>query len=539
VDGDGILDVNETWLFASGAYTVAPDSYTNRVLVSTSDSAGLVATDDDTNNHVGIVITSPTASIRVEKAINAVDPNNPTTAEDADVTGPELEAGSTVTWTYQVFNTGEVALSIDQLVDDAGTAADTSDDFEPGYVGGDVNGNNLLDVDETWLFASNTYTVVEGDYTNTVTVAGTSANGDAVTDDDANNHVGITIPVESAIRIEKYILVGDTSKGNNGVGNGLDPQPPGDPRINDGIGTEPGSPGNIGGADDGTNGDLFGNGTLVDADSIGSAAYLQKGSLATWFYEVYNEGDTTLTITSLVDDAGTPNDPGDDFTPVYLSGDLDEDGLLDPDEVWLFTSAGAATHKVTDGEYTNIVEVVATVDGSTEIVFDTDSNTHIGVTGKGNNGVGNGLDPQPPGEPPINDGEGTSPGDPGNRPGNQGGDFEDTSGLLSGSVTTTSTDTNDFSAGNTGDPIQVFDEESGEFAAQGSTAWGEEVLVFDVPESLLYDDIEVGTDAEDGWLLVVDDTPSQPAAQILWQEEDETMAYIAPSSSKSNDKAKK
>lgn len=36
---------------------------------------------------------------------------------------------------------------------------------------------------------------------------------------------------------------------------------------------------------------------------------------------------------------------------------------------------------------------------------------------KGNNGVGNGCDPQPPGDPPINDGEGTGPGNPGNRGG--------------------------------------------------------------------------------------------------------------------------
>jgi hypothetical protein len=33
----------------------------------------------------------------------------------------------------------------------------------------------------------------------------------------------------------------------------------------------------------------------------------------------------------------------------------------------------------------------------------------------GNNGVGNGPDFQPPGNPPINDGPGTSPGSPGNR----------------------------------------------------------------------------------------------------------------------------
>jgi hypothetical protein len=40
---------------------------------------------------------------------------------------------------------------------------------------------------------------------------------------------------------------------------------------------------------------------------------------------------------------------------------------------------------------------------------------------KGNNGVGNGWDPQPPGNPPINDGPGSWPGNPGNRgPGNSG-----------------------------------------------------------------------------------------------------------------------
>ena len=38
----------------------------------------------------------------------------------------------------------------------------------------------------------------------------------------------------------------------------------------------------------------------------------------------------------------------------------------------------------------------------------------IGSQPKGNNGVGNGLDPQPPGNPPINDGPGTGPGNPGN-----------------------------------------------------------------------------------------------------------------------------
>lgn len=40
---------------------------------------------------------------------------------------------------------------------------------------------------------------------------------------------------------------------------------------------------------------------------------------------------------------------------------------------------------------------------------------------RGNNGVGNGVDPQPPGNPPVNDGPGTGPGNPGNRGGSGAG----------------------------------------------------------------------------------------------------------------------
>lgn len=39
----------------------------------------------------------------------------------------------------------------------------------------------------------------------------------------------------------------------------------------------------------------------------------------------------------------------------------------------------------------------------------------LDVTVHGNNGVGNGLDPQPPGQPPVNDGPCTLPGDPGSQ----------------------------------------------------------------------------------------------------------------------------
>jgi hypothetical protein len=46
-----------------------------------------------------------------------------------------------------------------------------------------------------------------------------------------------------------------------------------------------------------------------------------------------------------------------------------------------------------------------------------DEDDHGKEGSRGNNGVGNGPDPQPPGNPPVNDGPGTGPGNPGNRGG--------------------------------------------------------------------------------------------------------------------------
>lgn len=39
----------------------------------------------------------------------------------------------------------------------------------------------------------------------------------------------------------------------------------------------------------------------------------------------------------------------------------------------------------------------------------------VGSVRHGNNGVGNGVDPQPPGNPPSNDPPGSGPGNPRNR----------------------------------------------------------------------------------------------------------------------------
>jgi hypothetical protein len=60
---------------------------------------------------------------------------------------------------------------------------------------------------------------------------------------------------------------------------------------------------------------------------------------------------------------------------------------------------------------------VVTPPAMTLLMSTTMASPAIAASTHGNNGVGNGPDPQPPGNPPINDGPGTGPGDPGNRGG--------------------------------------------------------------------------------------------------------------------------
>jgi hypothetical protein len=54
------------------------------------------------------------------------------------------------------------------------------------------------------------------------------------------------------------------------------------------------------------------------------------------------------------------------------------------------------------------------------ILAPTAAQASSGSRRRGDNGVGNGEDGQPPGNPPINDGDGTGPGNPGNQGGGNG-----------------------------------------------------------------------------------------------------------------------
>ena len=131
-NGNGLLDVGETWTY-SAAGTAVEGDYTNTATVTATatDATGTVQTSvsaQDTDHYFGVL-----PGIEIDKLTNGVH-------------NPNVPAGSEVTWTYNVSNTGNVAL--------AGVTVDGRSGRHAGLPVGDDNGNRLLDPGEVWTYTA-------------------------------------------------------------------------------------------------------------------------------------------------------------------------------------------------------------------------------------------------------------------------------------------------------------------------------------------------------------------------------------------------
>jgi hypothetical protein len=244
---------------------------------------------------VSVCSGSPKPNINIEKATNGADADVPR--------GPSILVGGAVTWTYVVTNTGNVPLR--NIV-----VTDNRTGVNPVYISGDTNGDEILQVEEIWTYQA-TGVAVAGQYANIGTVVGTPPSGSNVTDSDPSHYFGFT-PDETVINIEKY-----------------------------------------------TNG--------VDAD-LPTGPQIPVGGAVTWTYVVTNPNTIPL-----FDIVVTDNRAG--VMPVYISGDLNEDSILQPGEVWTYSANSIAVA----GQYANI----GTASGVTargKVVTDTDPSHYFGVT---------------------------------------------------------------------------------------------------------------------------------------------------------------
>jgi len=117
---------------------------------------------------------------------------------------------------------------------------------------------------------------------------------------------------------------------------------------------------------------------LEDADAV-TGPLLAIGSSVTWTYLVTNTGNVPLTVGSLRDDAGTPGNSADDFTPLFVSGDANNNSLLDVGEVWLYSSQGVRSYAATPGQYANSVSATATSTILGQTVSDQEVSHHFGI----------------------------------------------------------------------------------------------------------------------------------------------------------------
>ena len=181
-DADQLLDSTETWLFSytrTGVLLNADQTLVNVVAVNAVDDEGNNVVADDDATVTGLDVLPDVGIVKT-----------------ASITSIQAGAPTLVTYSYRVTNESLSTLdplTLTSLIDDSGTFGDTSDDVDLlegvdalnplgiHYVSGD-DGDELLEIGETWLFQDDVILTLDAGETrtNVVTVSADDDEGNGV-----------------------------------------------------------------------------------------------------------------------------------------------------------------------------------------------------------------------------------------------------------------------------------------------------------------------------------------------------------------------
>ncbi|SFU15003.1 conserved repeat domain-containing protein, partial [Algoriphagus locisalis] len=378
-DGDGVLEVNETWVFTA-SHTITQDdldngSFTNEATASGSLIAGSLPNASGSAN----VTANQNPSWEMTKTANETE---------------YVNAGDQITYTIEIRNTGNVSISDVNVSDPQATSG-------PTFSSGDTDGDSELDPDEVWIFTASHEATQEdvdnGQFTNTATATGNPPSGtlDEITD-------GATVPsvqnpswtISKTSNTTTYSKPGDVisytivveNTGNVTIDNVVvsDPQATSGPTYQSGdqnndqrldvgetwtysaeytVTQEDVDAGSFENTASATGDPAGGDLDDVDANESVPATQTPKWTISKSVNEGgYGEIGDELTYDIVLSNTGNVSisnvvvsDPQATSGPTYVSGD-DGNDILDVGETWVFT----ATHVINQddlnaGEFTNVV----------------------------------------------------------------------------------------------------------------------------------------------------------------------------------------
>jgi uncharacterized repeat protein (TIGR01451 family) len=411
-DNDGKLDTNETWIFTKTGTAVDTSGLSggdyNNVGTATGHYLNLTVNDTDPSSYTG---SSAVPHLTIVKE---------TVDGSAHGDGLNILSGESISWTYKVTNDGTVDLTNIVVVDDNGTAGNTSDDVTVGTIASLAAGAST-----TLTLAG---TAQAGSYHNNATAtAGTASDDDDSSYSGLNPHLTLVketvdgsahgdglnilsgesiswtykvtndgnVDLSNIVVVDDNGTAGDTSDdvtvgtitslaAGDSTTLTLDGGVAGETSYHntatataDAVTDTAGHSRTASDDDDSSYSGLNPHLTLVketvDGSAHGDGLNILSGESISWTYKVTNDGNVDLSNIVVVDDNGTAGDTSDDVTVGTITS------LAAGDSTTLTLDGGVAGETSYHNTATATADAVTDTAGHSRTASDDDDSSYFGA----------------------------------------------------------------------------------------------------------------------------------------------------------------